>query len=218
MMARARGGGKRYVAAMTVDADRRAERAGGWSAVAAGLLPFVATGLLLASLTTAGGFRPDLAPAMAITAVLLAGAQAGVVLTADRRLRPASWVTRLGLLGGLAGALTWFAAGVAFLSFHGGAAAGVDTPRALAAMRTAGLLFEIAPVGSGVWALCAAAAAWRLRLWPAWLRVTGAVFGAAAMVQPGFPPLALIGLLAGVAWWFGLAVMLLRDPRRSTPG
>lgn len=202
-------------------ADSGKSGTGGVGAAAAGLLSLVAVGLVLARFMHDAGWRGAPPHDATVRAIVLAGAavaaltgaaQALAVLAADRRLRPASWVTRLALAGGLAGAALWLGAGVGALAGELGSGD---------AARTGALLAELAPVGAGVWALGAVAAAWRLRVWPAWLRVTGAVFGAAAMVQPGLPPLALVSLLAGLVWWSGLAAVLLRpirDVQGSTRG
>ena len=78
-------------------------------------------------------------------------------------------------------------------------------------------LAELAPTSQGFWALGVAAVAWRLKAWPAWLRVTGAAWGAGAAVLPGAPVLNAPVLLVGLAWWTGLGFALLRRGR-STSG
>ncbi len=193
---------------MTADTGRARDRAGGTAALLAAAAGVAVVGLRIAAAFPGLGEAVRSGPVLSLLALVsaLAGVTLAVAaLAADGRLRPASWVTRLAAGGAGAGALLWMAGGLALL-FGGGGLSG-----------TPGLLLELAPVGTGVWALAAAAAAWKLRVWPAWLRVTGAVFGGAAMVQPGLPPLALIALLAGLAWWIGLGVVLLRGPR-STRG
>ncbi len=77
-------------------------------------------------------------------------------------------------------------------------------------------LATFSSVPLGVWMLCVAAADWRVRRLPAWLRVTGAGLGAVLMILPAAPVLRVFTPL-GLLWWIGLAATLGRRPR-STPG
>lgn len=191
------------------------DRSAAGAAIASAALSVAVVALVIAGLAHGGGSEgragdaTDRSLAVALGAVLcgLAIAQARVALAADGVLRPASWVSRLGLAAALAGAAVQFAGGAVSIWQE---ARGVHGPLAT-------VLVEIAPAGIGAWALCTAAAAWRIRVWPQPLRVVGAVFGASAMIQPGAPPLAAVALLAGLVWWIGLAREWLR-PARSTGG
>lgn len=193
-------------------AERRGDPVGGVAAFAAAALPL---GLAVATVSNQMQAVRDASPvaervarlALATAPLLAAGAAAHLLaaLSTSRLQRPPSWATRLGLAGALAGAALGVAAAVVLVR-----TAWTGRDAALG-----GALVEFVPVGVGVWALCVAAADWRLRLWPAWLRVAGTVFGGAAMVQPGFPPLGLVSLLTGLAWWIGLGVRLLRAPRST---
>ena len=191
-------------------------RAGAGGAVAGALLQAAGVGLVLARLMHAArGAMPadDAMRALSLAAAGVSALAAAALLVAAwgvrEALRPPSIVTRLAFAGAVAGAGLLLASAVATI---------LEATAGVAGGRAAALCGELAPVGQGVWALAASAAAWRLKRWPAWVRVVGAIYGAAAMVQPGAPVFAGVALLAGLAWGLGLGFGLWRDGRNSTPG
>ncbi len=136
-------------------------------------------------------------------AALEALALLAAVLATARLMRPGSRVLTAGAVAGAAAAAMLLVGSI--LSIRLGLQKQNFSP-----------LVGFSSVPLGVWMLCVSAADWRLGRLPPWLRVVGAILGAALMILPAVPPLRLLTVL-GLPWWIGLGVVLLR-PARSTPG
>lgn len=194
---------------MDETAERRSETLGGWGALAQGALTVAAFAAQIAMLTLGGG-KPTAAPPIGVVLLLAAITVAsGLALLASVRgvrfaLRPPSGVVWAASVAGWLGAAVLVLSGL--IGFYGVLARAPVTP-------TAVRISEGAPLLVGVWAIAAMAAAWKVRRLPAWVRVVGVVFGAAALASPALGVTRPVQLLAGLAFWFGLGAALLRDAR-----
>lgn len=193
---------------MDAGAQRGAERIGGWGALAQGGLTIAAFVAGIAVLMVAKGAplaaSPPIWPVLLASLVAVASglAQLAAVRGVRAALSPPSAVTWAASVAGWLGAAVLILGGL--VGFYG------MLPRS-PATRTAVTLAEAAPLLVAVWAIAGMAAAWRAKRLPAWLRVTGVVFGAAVLASPAVGLFRPVALLAGLAFWFGLGVALLRD-------
>jgi|GEM_PF-6891797 len=186
----------------------RQDRRAGSAAAAIALLSIlmVAVGMLLVGMlggTTGrdlGGAAADSDFARAVPLILaaevlkLATAAAQLVVVAAAARGEPSRAPRLALLAlGGAGALLVAASGLAGLL-------------AVAAERHSPLIADFGFAGmaaTGLWALLLVGLELpRLRRWHS---AAGILFGAASLAALAAPPAAFLSVLAGLAWWFGLA-------------
>lgn len=190
--------------------DRRSERIGGWGALAQGGLTvaaFVAgLALLMTSQGTAHSQPPPAWPVIlaSLVAVLSGLAQLAAVRGLRFALSPPSPVAWAASISGWLGAAVLILGGL--VGFYGMLA---RSPATATAIRLA----EAAPLLVAVWTIAGMAAAWRVKRLPAWLRVTGVVFGAAVLASPAVGLFRPVALVAGLLFWFGLGAALLRDAR-----
>ena len=199
---------------MDTTAQRRSEVLGGWGAVAQGaftVAAFVAgIAVLMAAQGTAHTAPPPLWPVLLASAVAVASglAQLAAVRGLRAALSPPSGVAWAASVAGWLGAAVLILGGL--VGFYGMLTRSPATPTAIR-------LAEAAPLLVAVWAIAGMAASWRAGRLPAWLRVVGAVFGAAVLASPALAPFRLVALIGGVVFWFGLGAALLRDARFPVP-
>ena len=199
---------------MDTAAERRSEVLGGWGALAQGALTIAAFVAGIAVLMTAQGAARTEAPPIwpvilaSVVAVFSGLAQLAAVRGLRSALSPPSPVTWAASVAGWLGAAVLILGGL--VGFYGMLTRAPATPVAIR-------LAEAAPLLVAVWAIAGMAAAWRARRLPAWLRVVGVLFGAAVLASPALGVTRPVGLLAGLAFWFGLGATLLRDARFPHP-
>lgn len=195
-------------------ARRRSEVLGGWGALAQGALTIAAFAAGIAVLMTARGTShaepPPAWPVIlaSLVAVFSGLAQLAAVRGLRSALHPPSPVTWAASVAGWLGAAVLILGGL--VGFYGMLTRAPATPVAIR-------LAEAAPLLVAVWAMAGMAAAWRAKRLPAWLRVAGVIFGAAVLASPAVGLFRPVALLAGLAFWFGLGVALLRDARFPHP-